>query len=119
MNKNLEKKCYVCGLELEDYPYYPDSHPIFNHEIICPSCGIHYGYDDAGGGDLIPDELTDIDWKFGDENHIKIMKFWREKWIKDGMRWWMEVHGASDELSRKPKDWNPQEQLKNIPEEFK
>jgi hypothetical protein len=32
------------------------------------------------------------------------------------MKWWAEESGEPDE--RKPKNWNPIEQLKNIPEEF-
>lgn len=113
MNKEqkVEKICYACGFPLEDYPYAPDSHPIFNEAIICPSCGIHYGYDDGGAGDIIPDELTDIDWNFGDENHKKILKFWRQRWINSGMEWWSP--------QPKPENWDPKKQLENIPSEFK
>lgn len=107
----IEKKCYVCGLELYDYPYYLNSHPKTNENVICSCFGIHYGYDDEGAGDIIPDELTYRDWKFGDENHIKIIKFWRKYWIDGGMKWWS--------LNPKPENWDPKKQLKNITEGFK
>ncbi len=112
MNNKLmaENRCYACGFELRDYPYDP-VHLTPNHEVICSSCGIHYGYDDDGGGDIIPDELTYSDWKFGDENHVKIMKSWRQHWIDGGMKWWS--------TESKPKNWNPKMQLGRIPEGFK
>jgi len=113
----IQKKCYVCGLELDEYPYNdPGEVPRANHSVICPACGIHYGYDDEGGGNIIPDELTYSDWKFGDENHKKIIKFWRNKWIEGGMVW-----KHQDVISQTfiPHNWNPEEQLKNVPKEFK
>lgn len=110
----IEKKCYVCGLQLDEYPYNdPGEVPRANDSVICPACGIHYGYDDEGAGNVIPDELTYSGWKFGDENHIKIIQFWRKKWIDEGMKWW-----SLDE-NKIPYEWNPNEQLKNVPEEFK
>ncbi len=115
-DQKIEKKCYACGFPLEDYPYFPDSHPIFNESIICPSCGIHYGYDDGGAGDIIPDELAYSDWKFGDENHIKIMKFWRQYWIDGGMKW---MHDDEVSLLVKPENWDPKKQLEAVPQTFK
>jgi hypothetical protein len=41
----IKKVCYVCGLQLTDYPYDPESF-LANFEIICPSCGTHYGLED-------------------------------------------------------------------------
>lgn len=117
MKKNLkvEKICYACGLALDDYPYYLDSWPITNDEVICPCCGIHYGYDDGGAGFIIPDELAYSDWRFGDDNHKKIMKFWRQHWIDGGMKWW----STDNPFHSQSKDWNPITQLENIPEDFK
>jgi hypothetical protein len=100
---------------LDEYPYDPN-HFAVNYEMICPCCGIHYGYDDGGAGEIIPDDLAYSDWRFGDENHIKIMKFWRQYWISNGMKW---KHQDGHSLSQKPENWNPEEQLKNLPEEFK
>lgn len=107
--QTVEKICYACGFELNDFPYDPVS-LMPNENVICPSCGIHYGYDDDGAGEIIPDDLAYSDWKFGDENHIKIMKFWRGDWIKNGMKWWSP--------QPIPNDWNPQKQLEKIPEDF-
>lgn len=113
--QKIEKICYVCGLELDDFPY---DTKVFtpNPSVICPACGIHYGYDDDGAGDVIPDELAYSGWKFGDENHKKIMKFWREKWINEGMKW---KHQDIISQTFIPQNWDPQKQLENIPEEFK
>ncbi|MES2930628.1 MAG: hypothetical protein V4665_02490 [Patescibacteria group bacterium] len=106
----IEKRCYVCGLQLDEYPYEPDT-LTYNHSVICPACGIHYGYDDGGAGDIVPEELTDQDWKFGDEAHKKIIKFWRQRWIEQGMKWWSP--------QPQPQGWEPKKQLEMVPEEFK
>lgn len=112
----VQKMCYVCGFPLEDQPYYLDSHPIANHEIICPCCGTHYGLDDEGAGNVeIPDELVDDYKTFGDEAHKKIIKILRQNWIDNGMKWWAE----EDPFGRKPENWDPVKQLENVPEEFK
>ncbi|MEN9557761.1 MAG: hypothetical protein RL141_130 [Candidatus Parcubacteria bacterium] len=112
--KRVKKVCYVCGCTLQDYPYDPE-HLVPNPEVICPSCGIHYGCDDEGAGDVIPDELAYSGWKFADENHKKIMKFWRQYWIDGGMKWWAE----EDPFGRQPEGWDPKKQLENVPTEFK
>lgn len=110
-DQKVEKVCYVCGLELDEFPYDPE---VFtsNHSVICPACGIHYGYDDGGAGDVIPDELAYSDWKFGDENHIKIIKFWRDKWIKEGMKW---KHQDIPSLTFMPHNWNQKNNFKIFP----
>lgn len=69
------------------------------HEI-CPSCGIEFGYSDAQY------------YKSGD---ISVYRNWREQWIKNGMKW---THNDEDSLREKPQNWNPKEQLKNIPKEY-
>lgn len=117
MNSETEIKniCYACGLELRDYPYDPETLTP-NPEAICPCCGIHYGYDDEGAGSIISDELAYSGWKFGDTNHKKIMKIWREHWINDGMKW---KHNDPVSLSERPINWNPKKQLENIPEHFR
>lgn len=110
VEKKVIKKCYVCGFTLKDYPYDP-IHLIPNHSEICPACGIHYGYDDQGGGDVIPDELAYSDWEYGDDTHVRIIKFWRKQWIDKGMRWWSK--------EPRPKTWNPEVLIKNVPNDFK
>lgn len=109
-NVSVQMRCYACGFELDEYPYEP---PVFspNDSVICPSCGIHYGYDDGGAGFVIPDELAYSGWRFGDENHKKIMRFWRQRWIEGGMEFRSPAF--------KPQNWDPMRQMENIPEEFK
>ncbi len=119
MKNNLTKNCYVCGYELDEYPYYPDergySHP--DENIICPCCGVHYGCDDEGAGKFdIPDELAFSDWKFADETHVKIIKLIRSYWINDGMKW---KHNPESEFHPKPQNWDPVRQMVDIPERFK
>ncbi len=108
--QNIKKNCYACGFELDDYPYDPNT-LIGNPDVICYCCGIHYTYDDEGAGDILPQELTEQDWKFGDDIHIKIMKTWRQYWINKGMKWWSKNRLASE-------NWDPIEQLKNVPKEW-
>lgn len=116
MNKTIIKKiCYVCGLLLDDYPYDPTV-LMANPEMICPCCATHYGLEDEGGGKVdIPDELVDTYKSFGDEAHKKIIKLLRQNWIDNGMEWQM----PEDIFHPKPKNWDPEKQLENIPEEFK
>jgi hypothetical protein len=114
----IEKVCYVCGLELDDYPYYLDSRPIANPEMICPCCGTHYGLDDEGGGKVeISDEIVDAYQNFGDDAHKKIIKILRKHWIDGGMKWWFPYPDVP--LSSEPKNWDSKKQIENIPEEFK
>ncbi len=83
--------CPVCGFDL-GFPAWKGNSA---SDEICPSCGIHFGYDDvkeASGEEGTKEE---------------IYKRWRKKWIKEGMKWWSIGH-------EKPNKWNPVEQLKNI-----
>lgn len=115
LNKfKIEKTCYVCGCLLSDYPFDPEDYS-GNPDVICPSCGFHYSYDDEGAGDIIPEELTNNVWEFGDKTHIEIIKFWRKYWISNGMNWW----STDNPFTLKPYDWDPEEQLNNVPDEFK
>lgn len=107
-DKLVQKMCYVCGFQLDDYPYHPEVLTA-NPEVICPCCGFHYGYDDGGAGDVIPDELAYSGWVFGDENHRKIMDFWRSLWVKGGMKWW-----SINPFYQPTPDWDPKKQLLNI-----
>ena|SRR3989344_1767410 len=111
----VEKVCYVCGLELDDYPYDPEF-LTSDIELICPCCGTHYGLDDEGAGKVdVPDEIVDAYQNFGDDAHKKIIKILRQNWIDNGMKWWVSsVYPGSE-----PKNWDPKKQLENVPEEFK
>jgi len=85
--------CPVCGFDFyEDTGKLPWNGDSASDEI-CASCGIQFGYYDAAGGSI--------------ERRQDIYKEWREKWIKNGMKW-------NNQEEYKPKDWNPKEQLKRI-----
>ena len=86
--------CPACGFPGLDEPAY-DENKNGSYEI-CPSCGFEFG-------------VTDDDQGY-------TVQSWREQWIRGGMKW---VHNDKDSLEEKPKDWNPKEQLKNIPEEYR
>ena len=60
------------------------------HEI-CPCCGCHVG-------------LDDID--------LESVKEQREEWLSTGPTWWRKNESA-------PHHWNPIEQMKNIPPEWR
>lgn len=110
----IEKRCYVCGLNLYEYPYDPET-LLANPEMICPCCGTHYGLDDEGAGKLeISDEIISEHQEFGDDAHKKIIHLLREDWINGGKKWWSE-----NPAHPQPNNWNPDEQLKNVPTSFK
>jgi hypothetical protein len=80
----MPNTCPVCGFDelgQEPYPY----NDIPSHDI-CSCCHFHFG-------------KTDDDEGYTHEQ-------WREKWIKDGMKFWWEAD--------KPANWNPKRQLLNI-----
>ena len=91
--------CLVCGYpNLEEQPF--DGVKFHSTHEICPSCGFHYGYDDLNATGEYPEDFNEWD----------IIKVYREKWIKNGSKWWSENETL-------PVNWNPEEQLKNIPEQ--
>ena len=67
LNKN--QYCPVCGYNLGFAAWDNDS---ASHEI-CPCCGIQYGYDDMGGGDL--------------KKRHEIYENWKKKWIIFPKNW--------------------------------
>lgn len=90
--------CSVCGFDFfKDTGLKPWDNGSPSDEI-CASCGFQFGFDDY-----------DDESGYGIKD--KKYKEWRKKWIRDGMKW-------STQKEYKPKDWNPREQLKNIPKEF-
>jgi hypothetical protein len=56
---------------------------------ICVCCGVEFGYEDAT---------------------LAAIRAYREKWLSTGAAWQSPKH--------KPKDWNLEEQLENIPPEY-
>jgi hypothetical protein len=61
------------------------------HEL-CPSCGCHFG-------------LDDLDLESAREA--------RQGWLDSGPKWWRDGWGQVP-----PENWDPQEQMKNIPSEW-
>ncbi len=59
-----QNNCRVCGIDLGESII--DARA---NDVICSSCGIHYGYDDTAGGESA--------WR---EN---IYKTWRDHWFKN------------------------------------
>ncbi len=82
-------RCPVCGFpQLSDEPWNSNNSP---SDEICPSCGTHFGYDDAGPGLGARAEL-----------HREL----RSIWIANGCKWWSSRPA--------PPDWNPQVQLEQL-----
>src|SRR6266699_1122275 len=52
----------------------------------CPCCGVEFGYGDSSA---------------------PAVECWRAKWLSGGAHW--------AEPDQKPSDWNPEEQLRNVP----
>ncbi len=89
--------CLICGYpNLSEQPF--DGLKFYSTHEICPSCGFHYGYDDLNGTGEYPKHFKELD----------IIKVYRENWLKNGAKWWSESIPPS-------KNWNPADQLKNIP----
>jgi hypothetical protein len=80
----MKHTCPVCGFP--GLGETPRSRSGGGSYEICPSCGFQFGVSDDDGG-------------FSFER-------WREKWIKDGMKW----------SSRRtpPRGWNAARQLENL-----
>jgi len=57
---------------------------------ICDCCGVEFGYEDAT---------------------LEGLKRYRNKWLSNGAKW--------NNSKRRPEDWSLDEQLKNIPQEYR
>jgi hypothetical protein len=67
MTENNSTLCLVCAYDLG-----VTIKKATNDYVICPSCGIQYGYADSAGG--------------SQEKRERIYKFWREAWIINGRK---------------------------------
>ena len=87
----IQNVCPACGFNgLTDPPWSVSGSP---SDEICPSCGIHFGYDDAAGGD--PQERARL---YGN---------WRDTWEFYGCIW-------SSKGQRPPPGWDPLKQLDDL-----
>ena len=86
----MTHRCPACGYDgLFEEPWNDES----ASDEICPSCGIHFGYDDAKPNDPSARAMA--------------QRAWRKGWITNGMTWFSQ--------SRRPPDgWNPEEQLRRL-----
>lgn len=85
--------CPVCGYGGLTEPPWDNDAP---SDEICASCGTHFGYDDAAGGDAA-------------RRQAKYREL-RERWIARGMPW-----GSAD-IQPAPANWDPRRQLKSVEE---
>jgi hypothetical protein len=83
--------CFVCGF---GGLYEPPWNNGAGSDEICPSCGIHFGYDDAAGGDVAAREV--------------VYRERRARWLADGMKWWSS--------EGPPADWDAEAQLRAVAE---
>jgi hypothetical protein len=82
--------CPACGYDRLKEPPWQDGSP---SDEICPSCGIHFGYDDAAGGD--PDARKEV--------YVR----WRQAWMHARMPWF------SSSLMP-PVGWDPANQVRRV-----
>lgn len=89
-NKNSKYYCRICGLyQGKDHPPWGEDGKSPSFDI-CECCGVEFGY-----GDCFLDDIKRL----------------RKEWLDNGASW--------DDSKYKPKNWSLEEQMKNIPEEFK
>lgn len=90
MRSQASYMCPVCGYTgLPQAPWQGD----LPSDYICPSCGIQFGYDDAGCN--------------GPAGRREIYKQSRNKWIQEGMRWFSKGREP-------PPGWDPERQLRQL-----
>jgi hypothetical protein len=82
------KRCFVCGYDLEFEPWRGES---ASHEF-CPCCGIQFGYHDVPEGAGLSGTREEI------------YQLWRSQWIAAGMPW----QGLGIPA---PSGWDPRRQL--------
>jgi hypothetical protein len=94
--------CPICGAKnaVQEVPWSKDG---YASQDICPCCGTHYGEDD---------------WANTEEERRFLFIELRKQWIAGGMLWKHDHPEDPFPQNHPPQNWNPQEQLKNIPKEF-
>lgn len=79
--------CPVCGYDRLEEPPWCDDSP---SDEICPSCGTHFGFDDAAGGSAA--------------RRAAAHRALRDLWVSDGCRWYSKSR-------RSPAGWDAAAQL--------
>lgn len=89
MDNNKYDTCRICGfLYPESPPWGKDGNSPTFNFCIC--CGVEFGYQDV---------------------NLQSSIQYRKNWIKAGMKW-------DSTYINQPSDWNPLQQMKNIPQEY-
>jgi hypothetical protein len=90
MSHSPRYMCPACGFPgLQEPPWASGA----ASDEICVSCGIHFGYDDATGGDLARREA--------------IYEDWRARWIARGCPWFSPA-------TQPPAGWSADAQLRRV-----
>lgn len=103
------KYCQVCG-----FAVFENEKKLYEWDflIICPCCGIHYGNDDFNYmisksiEKYSQSKLVELPQETYINLRVEAWEVWRERWISGGMKFWSQ--------SKRPIQWNPLEQIKNI-----
>ena len=106
----MKKKyvCVVCGFPEIAENYLIDGNITSTYEI-CPSCGFQYGYSN------FPPHMGLVK----ETKQSELITYCRKLWIQGGMQWgWSFKHEKAFDSDKAPLNWNPLEQLKNVPKEF-
>lgn len=88
-SSNKLQFCRVCGFEYSDFFPWGEDGR-FGSNDICICCGVEFGYEDS---------------------KLEGIRKYRQEWITKGAPW--------SDAKQKPENWLLDEQLKNIPEEFR
>lgn len=88
LNEKELRTCRVCGYVFTDFQPWGSDGETASF-AHCPCCFTEFGFDDV---------------------KIEVIRERRRQWAAQGYLWY--------EPSKKPEDWNPHEQLKNIPQKF-
>lgn len=122
-NNDCYIHCVVCGLK----------GPWIELEDICYCCGCHFGVSNCLGGELGEDDISsefslgnlkkyinpaDLAFLTSYED-IQATKEYRKRWLNGVLKWQKGEKEKWFNEKGKPKSWNLEKQMKNIPEIFK
>ncbi len=98
--------CRVCGYDMQ-YPIWDDDGLGPTHDI-CACCGCEFGYDDDFGAAFGDDDIS-LEFRYLKNKNLQSVKEYRKRWLS----------GQIKCIIRKPSDTILEEQMKNIPKEWK